>query len=101
MNPPGWCHVNIFGRTPPPCAAPLAWRYPTGFAGVFRATVLGLVVGLLAVVEGTDAGVVECVVMGVGSGWCPVPWSTCRVVAAPPPPLPGVTRPASPECPSP
>ena len=35
-------------------------------------------------VEVVDAGVVECVVMGVGSGWCPVPWAMCRVVAAPP-----------------
>ena len=35
-------------------------------------------------VEVVDAGVVECVVMGVGSGWCPVPWATCRVVATPP-----------------
>ena len=84
MNPPGRCRINIFGRTPPPCAAPPAWRHPTGFAGVSYATVLGLVVGWLAVVEGTDAGVVKCVGMGVGSGWCPVPWAICRVVATPP-----------------
>ena len=48
----------------------------------------GLVVGWLVVVEVVDAGmveyVVEYVVMGVGSGWCPVPWAMCRVVAAPP-----------------
>ena len=39
--------------------APPAWRYPSGFAGVSFATVLGLVVGLLAcclrvVVVGVD-----------------------------------------------
>lgn len=39
--------------------APPAWRYPSGFAGVSYATVLGLVVGLLAcclrvVVVGVD-----------------------------------------------
>ena len=28
MNPPGWCRVNIFGRTPPPCAAPPALASP-------------------------------------------------------------------------
>ena len=56
MNPPGRCRINIFGRTPPPCAAPLAWRHPTGFAGVSFATVLGLVVGWLVVVEGMDVG---------------------------------------------
>ena len=84
MNPPGRCRVNIFGYIPPPCAAPPAWRHPSGFAGVFHATVSGLVVGWLVVVEVVDAGVVECVGMGVGSGWCPVPWAMCRVVAAPP-----------------
>ena len=52
MNTPGRCRVNIFGYIPPPCAAPPARRYPSGFAGVSFATVLGLVVGLLAVVEG-------------------------------------------------
>src|SRR5699024_9172803 len=46
MNPPGRCRVNIFGYIPPPCAAPPAWRYPSGFAGVSFATVSGLVVGL-------------------------------------------------------
>lgn len=61
MNPPGRCRVNIFGYIPPPCAAPPARRYPTGFAGVFHATVSGLVVGWLAMVEVVDAGVVECV----------------------------------------
>ena len=61
MNPPGWCHVNIFGRTPPPCAAPPARRHPSGFAGVSYATVSGLVVGWLVVVEVVDLGVVECV----------------------------------------
>ena len=98
MNPPGRCRVNIFGYIPPPCAAPPAWRYPTGFAGVSYATVSGLVVGWLAVVEVVDAGVVECVVMGVGSGWC-----RCRglCVGLLPRPLPGVTPPASPVCPSP
>ena len=45
---------------------------------------LGLVVGWLVVVEVVGVGVVECVGMGVGSGWCPVPWVMCRVVAAPP-----------------
>src|SRR5699024_6759012 len=84
MNPPGWCRVNIFGYIPRPVPRPLPWRHPTGFAGVFHATVLGLVVGWLAVVEVVDAGVVECVGMGVGSGWCPVPWAMCRVVVAPP-----------------
>src|SRR5699024_10316161 len=84
MNPPGWCRVNIFGYIPRPVPRPLPWRHPTGFAGVFHATVLGLVVGWLAVVEVVDAGVVECVGMGVGSGWCPVPWAMCRVVATPP-----------------
>src|SRR5690625_6073819 len=84
MNPPGRCHVNIFGRTPPPRAAPPARRYPTGFAGVSFATVSGLVVGWLVVVEGLGVEVVKCVGMGVGSGWCPVPWTTCRVVVAPP-----------------
>lgn len=68
MNPPGWCHVNIFGYIPPPCAAPPARRYPTGFAGVSFAAVLGLVVGWLVVVEVVDAGVVECVDVGVGFG---------------------------------
>ena len=58
---PGRCHINIFGRTPPPCAAPPAWRHPTGFAGVSYATVSGLVVGWLVVVEVVDMGVVECV----------------------------------------
>ena len=29
------------------CPRPLPWRYPSGFAGVFFATVLGLVVGWL------------------------------------------------------
>ena len=61
MNPPGRCRVNIFWRTPPPCAAPPARRYPSGFAGVSFATVSGLVVGWLVVVEGMDVGVVECV----------------------------------------
>ena len=61
MNPPGRCRVNIFGYIPPPCAAPPAWRHPSGFAGVSFATVSGLVVGWLAVVEVVDAGVVECV----------------------------------------
>src|SRR5690625_744170 len=84
MNPPGWCHINIFGYIPPPCAAPPARRHPTGFAGVSHATVSGLVVGWLVVVEVVGAGVVECVGIGVGSGWCPVPWTTCRVVATPP-----------------
>ena len=84
MNPPGRCRVNIFGYIPPPCAAPPARRHPTGFAGVSFATVLGLVVGWLVVVEVVGVGVVERVGMGVGSGWCPVPWVMCRVVAAPP-----------------
>src|SRR5699024_2297097 len=84
MNPPGWCRVNIFGYIPPPCAAPPAWRHPTGFAGVFHATVSGLVVGWLVVVEGMGVEVVECVGVGVGSGWCPVPWAMCGVVATPP-----------------
>lgn len=61
MNPPGRCRVNIFGYIPPPCAAPPARRHPTGFAGVFHATVSGLVVGWLVVVEVVDAGVVEYV----------------------------------------
>ena len=59
MNPPGWCYINIFGYIPPPCAAPPAWRHPTGFAGVFHATVSGLVVGWLVVVEGMDVEVVD------------------------------------------
>ena len=45
MNPPGRCHVNIFGYIPPPRAAPPARRYPSGFAGVSYAIVSGLVVG--------------------------------------------------------
>ena len=61
MNPPGRCRVNIFGYIPPPCAAPPARRHPSGFAGVSYATVSGLVVGWLVVVEGMDVGVVECV----------------------------------------
>lgn len=61
MNPPGRCRVNIFGYIPPPCAAPPARRHPSGFAGVSFATVSGLVVGWLAVVEVVDLGVVECV----------------------------------------
>ena len=46
---------------PRPLPAPLAWRHPTGFAGVFHATVSGLVVGLS---RGLPAG-------GRGCGrWC-------------------------------
>ena len=44
MNPLGRCRVNIFGRTPPPCAAPPAPASPTGFTGVSYATNMGLVV---------------------------------------------------------
>src|SRR5699024_12545965 len=72
------------GALPRPVPRPLPWRHPTGFAGVFHATVSGLVVGWLAVVEVVDAGGVECVGMGVGSGWWPVPWAMCRGVVAPP-----------------
>ena len=83
MNPPGWCHVNIFGYIPPPCAAPPARRYPSGFAGVSFATVLGLVVGLssrcllVAVVVVDD--VFHKSVRGCGRGW----WSRVWVVALP------------------
>ena len=49
------------GTFPRPVPRPLPWRHPTGFAGVSYATVSGLVVGWLAVVEVVDAGVVECV----------------------------------------
>ena len=52
------------------CSRPLAWRHPSGFAGVSFATVLGLVVGLLAccllvVVVGVD-GVCHTGVRGCG-----------------------------------
>ena len=130
MNPPGRCRVNIFGRTPPPRAAPLARRHPSGFAGVSFATVLGLVVGWLVVVEGMGVvGVDDVYHMRVrlgGRDWWPrsrsscwpssllVVWASlvfdvvgglagrglgCRVSCSRP--LPGVTLPASPECPSP
>ena len=59
MNPPGRCRVNIFGYIPPTCAAPPARRHPTGFAGVSYATVSGLVVGWLVVVEGMDVAGVD------------------------------------------
>src|SRR5699024_1176103 len=81
MNPPGRCRVNIFGYIPPPCAASPAWRYPSGFAGVSFATVSGLVVGWLVVVEVVDAGVVECVghtsVRFGGRDWWPRSRSSC------------------------
>ena len=130
MNPPGRCRVNIFGYIPPPCAAPPARRYPTGFAGVFHATVSGLVVGWLAVVEVVDAGVVECVghtsvrrrghdcwpwcgsscwPSSVLMAWASLVFEVVGIVAGRglgcrvscPRPLPGVTQPASPECLSP
>ena len=79
--PPGWCYVNIFGRTPPPCAAPPARRHPSGFAGVSFATVSGLVVGWLAVVEVVDVGVVDDVyhmrVRFGGRDWWPRTGSSC------------------------
>lgn len=72
------------GVLPRPVSRPWPRRYPSGFAGVSYATNMGLVVGWLVVVEAVDVGVVECVGMGVGSGWCPVLWAMCRVVVAPP-----------------
>ena len=45
------------GTFPRPVPRPLPWRHPTGFAGVSYATVLGLVVGWLVVVEVVDLGV--------------------------------------------
>ena len=130
MNPPGRCRVNIFGYIPPPCAAPPAWRHPSGFAGVSFATVSGLVVGWLVVVEGMDVGVVECVghtsvrrrgcdcwprcgsscwPSSVLMAWASLVFEVVGVVAGRglgcrvscPRPLPGVTLPASPECLSP
>ena len=130
MNPPGRCRVNIFGYIPPPCAAPPARRYPSGFAGVSFATVSGLVVGWLVVVEGMDVGVVECVghtsvrrrgcdcwprcgsscwPSSVLMAWASLRFDVVGVVAGRgtvcrvscPRPLPGVTLPASPECLSP
>src|SRR5699024_11832593 len=81
MNPPGWCRVNIFGYIPPPRAAPPAWRYPTGFAGVSFATVSGLVVGWLVVVEGVGVEVVNDVchmrVRLGGRDWWRRSWSSC------------------------
>src|SRR5699024_7445115 len=67
------------------CAAPPARRYPTGFAGVFHATVLGLVVGwsprcLLV----ADFGVDGVVFVGVRCRGCDCwPWigsSSCLPV---------------------
>ena len=118
------------GALPRPVPRPLPWRHPTGFAGVSFATVLGLVVGLLVVVEGMVVAVVDDVfhksVRCRGRGCWPrcgssswsssvlMAWASvvfdvvcevagrglgCRVSCSRP--LPDVTRPASPECPSP
>lgn len=59
-SPRSLSYQHLWAHSPALCRAP-AWRHPTGFAGVPFATVLGLVVGWLAVVEVVDAGVVECV----------------------------------------
>ena len=81
MNPPGRCRVNIFGYIPPPCATPPARRYPSGFAGVSFATVSGLVVGWLVVVEGMGVAVVDGVfhksVRCRGRDWWPRCGSLC------------------------
>ena len=69
------------GALPRPVPRPLPWRYPSGFAGVSFATVLGLVVGWLVVVEGMDVEVVECVfhksVQLGGRDWWPRSRSSC------------------------